>query len=242
MLAETVDEARPLTDSARLTGKLAIHITGDEKHSFRRRWSDTKSQRLERLLNPIVETLINALAVKCQERLDAECVERQKKHAKTVRKAVTQRESREFYWRQDLMQQVEQWHTSQKVRGYLNALRAAIDKRDQQLGQSDDFRDWLNWAEKYAETLDPISRKQPEKAPPLAAEVVSVVQLDLTHRTREAVNRLEVVDTDELCRATQDAVRKACEGKYGVTWNEISRVLEGLGYDVSKRETVSEWW
>lgn len=242
MLVETVDDSRPLTDSSRLTGKLAVHITGDERHNFRRRWSDTKSQRLERLLNPIVDTLVNALAVKCQERLDAECVDRQRKRAEAIRKAATQRESREFYWRQDLMQQVEQWHASQKVRTYLNVLRAAIDNGDPKLGKSEDFHAWLVWAEKYAETLDPISQKQLEMAPALAAQVVSVVDLDLTHATRETINRLGVADTNELYQATQDAVRKACEGKFGATWNEIGRVLEGLAYDVSKRETASEWW
>jgi hypothetical protein len=56
------------------------------------------------------------------------------------------------------------------------------------------------------------------------------------------VDTLGIPDTDALYQQSQDAVRNACEGKFGPVWNEITRVLEGLGYDVSKRAEASAWW
>lgn len=56
------------------------------------------------------------------------------------------------------------------------------------------------------------------------------------HGTGVVVQKLGVTDTDALWKQKQEAVRSACEGKFGPVWNEITRVLEGLRDDVSKRE------
>jgi hypothetical protein len=37
-------------------------------------------------------------------------------------------------------------------------------------------------------------------------------------------------------------VRAVCTSKAGEVWDEVNRVLEGLGYDVSKRKSGSYWW
>lgn len=67
-------------------------------------------------------------------------------------------------------------------------------------------------------------------------------ELDLTSRTRQLVAKLGVKDTDELGRVTEERVRAACDGRCGALWNEITRVLEALGYDVSKRKDGAYWW
>ena len=113
-LAENVDEEKPLTDLARLTARLSLHIIGDDGRQFRRRWSDTKSQRLERMLGAFADTLANALAVKCVERRDAECVGRQNKQLAAARKTLSSDASHEFYSRQMLMQNVQRWLDAQK--------------------------------------------------------------------------------------------------------------------------------
>lgn len=54
---------------------------------------------------------------------------------------------------------------------------------------------------------------------------------------------LDVVDSDALWKTSEEAVREACQTyRYAAIWNEITRMLEGLGYDVSKRQRRSHWW
>jgi hypothetical protein len=242
LLAENLDESKPISDPLRLTGKLALHITGDEKHQFRRRWSDTKSQRLERMLKPFVDTLMNALIVKRHARLDVECIARQHQRLEAARKAASQGESREFYWRQDLMQEVEQWHEARKIRSYLGELKAAVERGDWTPGNAEQFQEWMDWAVSYADAIDPISRKPlPAFTAQASQRNTPVADLDLTYVTRGVLTRLGTPDTDSLWRYSMDDVKEACEGRYSPVWNEISRVLEALGYDVSKREKVADW-
>ncbi len=241
-LVENVDENKPLTDPGRLTSKLSLHIVGANNQQFRRRWSDTKTQRLERMLGVFVDTLANVLAVIRQERLDEECIQRQKDRAKAVRKVVNRDLSRVFYSRQDLMQNVRRWVDAQQVRAYLADLQAAVEAGKCRVADAEQFRTWFDWASQFADSIDPIIQGSlPEGSQP-GHQNVATSELDLTAATRRTVDRLGIPDTDGLYQQSQDAVRNACEGKFGPVWNEIARVLEGLAYDVSRRAEASAWW
>lgn len=241
-LLETVDETRPLTDPMRLTGKLALYIDGDNAQQFRRRWWDTKSQRLERLLEPFTETLANALAAKKQTRLDAECVDRQRKQVERIRKQLSRDASREFYLRQELMQNVNRWTDAQRVREYLAALKSAVDAGHFRPANEQNFAAWFEWASQFADSIDPVIGGPLPEGRLAERQNIACSELDLTATTRRVVNKLGATDTDALWKLNQDAVRACCEGKFGPVWNEITRVLEALGYDVSKRGNASEWW
>jgi hypothetical protein len=241
-LAENVDEEKPLTDPARLTARLSLHIIGDDGRQFRRRWSDTKSQRLERMLGAFADTLANSLAVKCAERRDAECVGRQNKRLAAVRKALSNDASHEFYSRQMLMQNVQRWLDAQNVRGYLKDLKSALETGRCKPIDSDQFEDWFAWASQFADSIDPIVRGSLPEINRRGHQNVASAELDLTTAARRTVDSLGTPDTDSLWRETRDAVRSACDGRFGPVWNEITRVLEGLGYDVSKRQDVPAWW
>jgi hypothetical protein len=241
-LLENVDEKKPLTDQTRLTGYLSLHITGDERRQFRRRWSDTKTQRLERMLGAFVETVANALAVIRQERLDAECVARQKGKVDAIRKAASTDASREFYFRQQLMQNVDRWHNAERVRAFLTALKEAVNAGQWRPKDENQFATWMEWAERFANSMDPLFVGSIAEGKSTAPKNTGVAELDLTTATKSAINDLGVADTDALWKQNQDAVRKASDGNFGSVWNEITRVLEGLHYDVSKRERATSWW
>ncbi len=241
-LVENVDEARPLTDPGRLTSKLSLHIVDANNQQFRRRWSDTKTQRLERMLGVFVDTLANALAVIRQERLDQECVARQKERAKAVRKAVSRDASEVFYSRQDLMQNVRRWVDAQQVRAYLTDLQSAVEAGKCRVTDAEQFRKWFNWASQFADSIDPIIQGSLPEGSQGGQQNVATSELDLTAAIRCAVDTFGIPDTDSLCQQSQDAIRSACEGRFGPVWNEITRVLEGMGYDVSKRAEASAWW
>jgi hypothetical protein len=100
----------------------------------------------------------------------------------------------------------------------------------------------MEWAESYADAIDPITRKPlPGFTAQASQHNTPVADLDLTFATREVITGLGTPDTDSLWRYSTDDIRKACDGRYSPVWNEISRVLEALGYDVSKREKAADW-
>ncbi len=241
-LVENVDEDKPLTDPGRLTSKLSLHIVGANNQQFRRRWSDTKTQRLERMLGVFVDTLANALAVIRKERLDQECIQRQKDRAKGVRKVVNRDASKVFYSRQDLMQNVRRWVDAQQVRAYLADLQSAVETGKCRVSDAEQFRSWFDWASQFADSIDPIIQGSLPEGSQRGHQNVATSELDLTAATRCAVDALGVPDTDALWQQSEDAIRNACESRFGPVWNEITRVLEGLGYDVSKRAEASAWW
>jgi hypothetical protein len=47
--------------------------------------------------------------------------------------------------------------------------------------------------------------------------------------------------TTERNHARNGEHRPACEGRFGFVWNEMTRVLAGLGYDVAKRKEAYNW-
>lgn len=241
-IAENLEEDKPVTDSSRLTGRLALHILGGEGQQFRSRWSDTKSQRLEKMLCGVVDTLTNVLTVMHQERLDAECVERQKGRARAIQKVLSRDASQEFYSRQGLMQSVQRWLDARNVRDYLADLKSAVNAGRSKPADDVQFAKWFEWASRFADSLDPILEGPLPEGNQIGHQNVAATELDLTRATRTVVNTLKVPDTDTLWRLSLDEIRKACDGRVGPIWNELTRVLEALGYDVSKRQEASSWW
>ena len=60
--------------------------------------------------------------------------------------------------------------------------------------------------------------------------------MDLTRRTRSIVEALGVADAEALSHVDRKMVNAASNKYAWGAWSEIGCVLEGLGFDVSKRE------
>ncbi len=69
-----------------------------------------------------------------------------------------------------------------------------------------------------------------------------MADLDLTSAARDILESLSVRDSDELALKSVEDIWRACTSGAGGLWNEITRVLEGLGYEVSKRANAAYWW
>jgi hypothetical protein len=84
------------------------------------------------------------------------------------------------------------------------------------------------------------------KAPPWETPIIGPTntpadQLDLTLHGRMVIDALKVKDTDELSQMPPKKMREA-EGYDTHIWDEYTRVLQGLGYDVSKRDELRYQW
>lgn len=239
-IAEGIDESKPITDPLHRTGNPIVWITGDEKQQFRRRWAETKSQRFEKMLRPLIDTLLHAIETKKMDRLDAECIGRQEEKVRLRRNALAKDENREFYWRQSLMQQTEQWHEARRIREYLAALKQAIESGEWHFTDEQSGKEWFQWATRYADSIDPLTISTASQYQADGPTNTPVGDLDMTSHARRVVAQLEIKDTDGLWKVTEDQVRSTHAS--GPVWKEFNRVLEGLGYDVSKRQRDYYYW
>ncbi|REK42375.1 MAG: hypothetical protein DWQ46_13615 [Planctomycetota bacterium] len=223
----------------RPTGNLVfqIHGYGD---GHRRRWADGKRQRLENMLHRIVKGLADYLDYEKYRRLDDECEERQEARVQKIRSARERREQLAEERRVDLLKRASDWHKSTQLRAYLKALSEKIADDALTAENPDLFSEWYEWAMWYADSIDPLTPtpSRPEYTEEL--ENTLVEELDLTRRTKPVVDQLGVKDTDALYKIDKAAVSDVCGGDAWHPWREICRVLEGLGYDVSDRQ--SSWY
>ena len=140
------------------------------------------------------------------------------------------------------MQAVGRWDEARRIRRYLRALRAAIDRGDIHPANAAEFGPWFEWASEFADGIDPLKAVVVSRGVSLAPQNTAAADLDVTARARAVLINLGIADSDALWKQSRDSIRQAAEGRAGPTWNELTRVLEGLGYDVSKRENAPEWW
>ncbi len=238
-LYEEVDEAKPVSDPSRLTGRLSALIDGAGIH---RRWADRKTQRLEKVISILVATAAQALEMRRVERLDEECVKRQKRRVNELRRAAAAKKDLDFGRRQKLMEYVNRWHDAEQIRCYLAALQAALDAEQIRPMNKEAFQDWFEWAKRYADSIDPIVQARQPDEKLAGPQTTPSAELDLTRRARAFISRLKISDSDGLAGVTGDQMRGASGYFDKELWDEVCRVLEGLGYDIAKRREQYRWY
>lgn len=95
------------------------------------------------------------------------------------------------------------------------------------------FERWLPWARWYVNHLDPDPLPDEESVGPTS---LPLSEIELTSSTRPVLEALGIQNTDELYTLSKATVEEAVEGGRSFrVWEEVCRVLEGLGYDTSGR-------
>jgi hypothetical protein len=215
------------------TGRLAFQLDC-YADAHRKKWADGKRQRVEEMLDQFIQGVIDVLDFIRQERLDNECIGRQKAKVEDVRDAAKKRVELEEQRRTELSRDARNWESATHLRSYLAALRAEIAGGKLRATDPEGFAKWLDWADWYVAYLDPLTPtpKRPEFDPPPTN--LPIDQLDLTRLTRMLLPKIGIKDTTELHSVERHQIKNFTHRDYQV-WNEICCVLEGLGYDVSGR-------
>jgi hypothetical protein len=142
-------------------GTLSLVIT-NVRHT-RQRWTENASRPLEELLNRFVTGLTRAaLALKEQraaaERREREREEEERRRVEVARrrKVEEQRNREEIAARDRFDALMKAWQKNEQRRAFLADLRTAVGEvaEDSPLGE------WLGWAERYIELVDPLERFQ----------------------------------------------------------------------------------
>ncbi len=243
-LTEELDDSKPITDPAHFTGRLTLTLHGHEQQQLRRRWSDTKSQRLENLFKLAVLAMQPAVKVIRQIRLDAECRGRQRAAVQKLRREAAVAHERLVRDHAYLMQDVNRWHEAQRIRAFLQAMTNAINTGNAIVRDEEAHRKWMDWALDQADIVDPLvgrRRRQPDEGPKEPANI-PIEQIELTAFTHDILITLKVSDTDQLAQLSLDKLRTVVERGAQSVWVEIGDVLEARGYDVRSREEAKAWY
>lgn len=134
------------------TGRLTFTLT-ESYLSVRSKWSDGARQNLDEMLNEIVVGLGDAADAMKSRREAFERAERERQAAETKRREAEERARRERGRTRALQQEVRSLQQSLAVREYVAAMRKAADAAN--LPPEHELRAWLEWAERYADRLDP---------------------------------------------------------------------------------------
>lgn len=220
-------------------GKLFFKTEGYYGESERSRWGDGKRQKLENIINEVVGGLRALLDTRRAEQLDRECRERQKLAVTAVRKATTERREAEELRAKKLVTDADSWKRASEIRGYLAERHRKIAAGQFDIVDEEKNRLWSEWAAWYADSIDPLVKTPQHPDRPKPPSNLGVAELDFTRATRELVAKLGVADAEGLVRLDFQAVESLSDRSSGSDWEEIGRVLEALGYDVTSRSRRS---
>jgi hypothetical protein len=138
------------------TGRLSLKIKNVEGTGGRRTWSDTNKKPLEKVLNSIIAGLMEAALDKKARRLGREREERER--LERQRKAEEQARLREEEEKQFklLMEHVTNWHESQRIRQYAEAVQTLALSKYGSIEPGGEIDKWITWATRQANRFDPL--------------------------------------------------------------------------------------
>lgn len=141
------------------TGLLSFHIKDDAVWDVRKSWSDGKRQKIENRLNDIVFGFAVAAEGKCERRRALERQEQERREWERIRYQKAQEIRKEEERLKELHQEVDNWHRSERIRAYVEAVR--LDAQSPGSESSSDLSAWIEWALSHADRLDPLKPNPP---------------------------------------------------------------------------------
>ena len=141
------------------TGRLFLNIK--DVSGTRHAWSDTDKRRLEGLLNSFIIGLMNAAVTVRTNRLERENRQReweeQRRRADEQARLRLQEENRI----KRLLEYVSNWHQSQRIREFIEAVRADAIRNRGPIEPGSKVDKWIKWATRYANEVDPLLNGPP---------------------------------------------------------------------------------
>ena len=150
------------------SGELRLHLSEPDHNWTHKTWKDTKTHPLETQLRKILHGLLS-IALERQRRREAqrlslsEIAERERARQQAI---LRERRTANDKLVHTLEAQAGAWHRARYLRAYLRAARRALDSRTLTVDLLGTPTDFLSWAERYVNQLDPL---QPEARDPVFA-------------------------------------------------------------------------
>lgn len=146
------------------TGKLRIKLNEWTSEHLRKRWADTAKRRLEDVLNDVVLGLVVVADATRARRLQREREERERQEAELRRIEAERQRREELERRQRLERQVESWTKAQQVRAFIDEVERRAKVRGKATEPGTQLGDWITWARRHADRLDPFTPPVPKES------------------------------------------------------------------------------
>ena len=155
-------------------GRLSLEVGGIGGGNFQK-WRDGKKRRLEGVLDDVIEA-IPKLREGQLEQDEAERQREQRKRDETNRRHNLAMACKEEEDRIDwVLEESEGWAKSQVLRDFIRARRIAMQARGVDIGPDTEAGQWLAWATRQADRLDPLTKSPPsilDKKPPTFFSII----------------------------------------------------------------------
>lgn len=126
---------------------------------LRRTFGDGKTQRIETLINAILEAFATWSAAVKAKRLEDERRKREWEEAERRREQQRKHNALEKKRIEALSTDLERWHRRKQVLDYVAAVQEELDSGHYQ--NSESVVEWIAWAKDYADRLDPLREGLP---------------------------------------------------------------------------------
>lgn len=153
------------------TGELVVFIKEPTRclvSGQRKQWKDASKQNVEDCLNKIIRGFYQYAGATREARLEDE--EREKEFQRKLQRREQEKEQRAELRRQQaveqqriksLIQEVQDWKTSQEIREYLEQIRENQTTIAAGAALTPEWEQWLSWAKDQADRLDPFMKSPP---------------------------------------------------------------------------------
>ncbi|MGE5546435.1 MAG: hypothetical protein ACM33T_06035 [Solirubrobacterales bacterium] len=151
----------PSKYESRPSGNLVFHLDDQYAGAPRKSWRDGKRQRLDNLLDDIVEAF--EIAAACiQAREDRWERERQESAERERRRHILEQRQREENARvESFVKAAENWDLGKKLDAYADAVEQSAKMRGEDAAP--EVQRWLAWARAKAAQLDPLRKDLPRR-------------------------------------------------------------------------------
>lgn len=153
------------------SGRLSLKLHDGRAYwapSARHTWRDTDKHKLEDRLNKFVVGLVQLAhltkdhddEVRRRRLVEEDEAQRRKEAAQEraeKRKLIKAEQGRV----NDLIRQARSWSQSERLRGYIEAVRQKHEATNGDIAQNSDVSNWLEWATQQADRLDPLRENPP---------------------------------------------------------------------------------
>jgi hypothetical protein len=151
-----------------VTGRLQFRMFATEPKGARRCWADCKFYRLEEKVGEIVHWMFVTAEAERKARVALEERWRQweaelkrkedaRRHQEEARRAKERKRRLEESWRSQLEESSEAWLRARRLRRFIRACGAVLQKAEGSLAAGDWQERWVAWAMAHADRLDPMT-------------------------------------------------------------------------------------
>ena len=142
------------------TGRLNLELSYAANWGTLRLFKDTQKNPIEDQLNHVLADVYLTMDRIIRNRVEQEKIQQVQAENEQRQKELAKEQALEQRRFEALLSEVSDWHTSQTIRAYLDAVRSVVDKRGDQIQTGSELDRWVRWATDHADHLDPLTPTQ----------------------------------------------------------------------------------